>query len=151
MDTLIHGIDVLLLLSHVFLFFPPTHKTHILTSRPRTWMACVFFFQRMVPDSSEFFGCHPLVLHFSFQVPPVKKTFENPQVSPKPPGGFKYLFGSTFDRGPSSSTNPPPKKKHHDQVLCRNDFDKKILLLLDALWERNKLQEAPMRKMGPNR
>ena len=29
------------------------------------------------------------------------------------------------------------------QVLCRNDFDKKILLLLDALWERNKLQEAP--------
>eukprot|EP00913_Durusdinium_trenchii_P028946 g27140.t1 len=27
-------------------------------------------------------------------------------------------------------------------VLCRNDFDKKILLLLDALWERNKLQEA---------
>eukprot|EP00437_Effrenium_voratum_P017155 CAMPEP_0181454366 /NCGR_PEP_ID=MMETSP1110-20121109/30200_1 /TAXON_ID=174948 /ORGANISM="Symbiodinium sp., Strain CCMP421" /LENGTH=243 /DNA_ID=CAMNT_0023578707 /DNA_START=65 /DNA_END=792 /DNA_ORIENTATION=- len=27
-------------------------------------------------------------------------------------------------------------------VLCRNDFDHKILLLLDALWERNKLQEA---------
>ncbi|CAE7689355.1 unnamed protein product [Symbiodinium sp. CCMP2456] len=27
-------------------------------------------------------------------------------------------------------------------VLCRNDFDHKILLLLDALWERNRLQDA---------
>jgi len=55
------------------------------------------------------------------------------------------------DKGESSSSALELARKPYRQiidelirntVLCRNDFDKKILLLLDALWERNKLQEA---------
>ena len=61
-----------------------------------------------------------------------------------------YFKDMGFSEGwnPQQPSSPPTaSKKSNVQVLCRNDFDKKILLLLDALWERNKLQEAPLGRL----
>mmetsp|Transcript_46408 Transcript_46408/g.86718 ORF Transcript_46408/g.86718 Transcript_46408/m.86718 type:complete len:239 (+) Transcript_46408:68-784(+) len=55
--------------------------------------------------------------------------------------------GKDANSGPALELARKPYRQLIDDlirntVLCRNDFDHKILLLLDALWERSKLQEA---------
>eukprot|EP00439_Symbiodinium_sp_Y106_P005082 s7004_g1.t1 len=55
--------------------------------------------------------------------------------------------GKEANSGPALELARKPYRQIIDElikntVLCRNDFDHKILLLLDALWERNKLQDA---------
>ncbi|CAE7896085.1 unnamed protein product [Symbiodinium microadriaticum] len=55
--------------------------------------------------------------------------------------------GKEANSGPALELARKPYRQIIDElikntVLCRNDFDHKILLLLDALWERNRLQDA---------
>ena len=93
-----------------FVFFvPPRILTYRNPVLGRGGRVC-FFFQRMVPDSSEFFGCHPLVLHFSFQVTSDKKdkTLKKPTSFPFPPSPqtnrcFKNPVNDSGRRQPTRS------------------------------------------------